>query len=313
MNKKLAMVTAGAAICLSAFLPVNVKADDTVELYRLYNLTSGEHFYTLNTAERDNLKNAGWVDEGTLGTVPTTSNTPVYRAYNPVAGDHIFTIDQNEIANAVANGWRDEGIAFYSDDNHTIEIKREYNPNAYTGTHNYTGDGKEDTALTRIGWLGEGTHFYVSGAGRANPNYAADYAAAKAKLTPPAPAPAQNVVHGSDIVGTAMYWVGRGRYAMGGSDPATGVDCAKFTQYVYAQHGIQIAGTAAEQAASGTPTNNPQPGDLVLWTSHASIYIGNGQIVAATNPRQGIKVSNVSSVMTPGSFMGYYHVNGVNA
>lgn len=33
-------------------------------MYRLYNPNSGEHFYTANSAERDNLKRLGWSLEG---------------------------------------------------------------------------------------------------------------------------------------------------------------------------------------------------------------------------------------------------------
>ncbi|MDW8486879.1 hypothetical protein [Bifidobacterium thermophilum] len=38
---------------------------------------------------------------------------------------------------------------------------REYNPYARTGTHNYTTDPKEDTALVKAGWRAEGTGWYA--------------------------------------------------------------------------------------------------------------------------------------------------------
>ena len=121
----------------------------------------------------------------------------------------------------------------------------------------------------------------------------------------------KDLVKGSSIVSEALRWVGVGIYRNGGSNPATGTDCSGFTQYIFAQFGIDLNRTAAAQAENGVRTNNPKPGDLVLWTSHAAIYIGDGRIVAAANPWQGIKISVVSQVYTPGAFLGYYHVDGV--
>ena len=120
-----------------------------------------------------------------------------------------------------------------------------------------------------------------------------------------------NVVKASSIVSEALRWVGVGIYRNGGNNPATGTDCSGFTQYVFAQFGIELNRTAAAQAENGVRVSDPKPGDLCLWTSHAAIYIGDGRIVAAANPWQGIKISYVSQVYTPGAFLGYYRVTGV--
>lgn len=117
---------------------------------------------------------------------------------------------------------------------------------------------------------------------------------------------------GSNIVAIARSWVGNGIYAYGGSDPATGTDCSGFTQYVYRMAGININRTAASQSANGVLTNNPAPGDLVLWSGHAAIYSGNGMCIAALNPSMGIQEISIASSRADGYFMGYYHVNGVN-
>ena len=120
-----------------------------------------------------------------------------------------------------------------------------------------------------------------------------------------------NTVKASSIVSEALRWVGVGIYRNGGNNPATGTDCSGFTQYVFAQFGIELNRTAAAQAENGVRVSDPKPGDLCLWTSHAAIYIGDGRIVAAANPWQGIKISYVSQVYTPGAFLGYYRVTGV--
>ena len=45
---------------------------------------------------------------------------------------------------------------------------------------------------------------------------------------------------------------------------------------------------------------NAQPGDILSWgyngrVSHSAIYVGNGLMIHATNPRQGVIVSDVQS------------------
>lgn len=119
---------------------------------------------------------------------------------------------------------------------------------------------------------------------------------------------------GNTIVSIARSWVGVGKYVWGGSNPVTGTDCSGFTQYVYAQVGINLNRTAASQAANGTPVSaaQAQPGDLVLWTGHAAIYSGNGMIINALNPSLGIQEVPLSYSGGSGTFLGYYHVSGVN-
>ncbi|MCT1590998.1 C40 family peptidase [Kocuria palustris] len=102
----------------------------------------------------------------------------------------------------------------------------------------------------------------------------------------------------SGITDTAMSYQGAG-YVWGGTTPS-GWDCSGFVQYVYAQNGIDLPRTAAAQGAAGTPTSNPQPGDLVIQNggSHVGIYLGNGQMISALNPSQGTQVHAVSAMST---------------
>lgn len=102
----------------------------------------------------------------------------------------------------------------------------------------------------------------------------------------------------SGITGAAMSYQGAG-YVWGGTTPS-GWDCSGFVQYVYAQNGIDLPRTAAAQGAAGTPTSNPQPGDLVIQNggSHVGIYLGNGQMISALNPSQGTQVHAVSAMST---------------
>ncbi len=138
---------------------------DGREMYRLYNPNSGEHFYTADASERDNLKRVGWAYEGVGWTAPKTSKTPVYRLYSGT--DHHYTMDASERDNLVRVGWRYEGIGWYSDDGKRVPLYRQFNPNVNpsaprnnSGSHNYTKDLAEHNRLVAIGWKGEGVGWY---------------------------------------------------------------------------------------------------------------------------------------------------------
>ncbi len=144
-----------------------VIADVTsVDMYRLYNPNSGEHFYTSSTGERDVLIGLGWNYEGIGWVAPSTSNTPVYRLYNQYGGEHHYTTSLSERNNLIRLGWNDEGIGWYSDDSHSVPLYREYNPNQFANNHNYTTSRNEHNYLISIGWRDEGIGWYGIGGGR---------------------------------------------------------------------------------------------------------------------------------------------------
>lgn len=63
-------------------------------MHRMYNLSNGRHYYTLNDAERDALVEAGWrfeKDEGFMFTTPGTGRLEVFRLYNRNTGVHLYT------------------------------------------------------------------------------------------------------------------------------------------------------------------------------------------------------------------------------
>ena len=137
--------------------------DGTVKalnMYRLYNPNSGEHFYTADAHEHSVLVSLGWQDEGTGWLAPERSSIPVYRLYNPNAGDHHYTMSQNERDVLRTIGWNYEGIGWYSDEQKGVALYRQYNPNAVSGAHNYTVDRNENDTLVSLGWKAEGISWY---------------------------------------------------------------------------------------------------------------------------------------------------------
>ncbi|MDO4621627.1 MAG: hypothetical protein Q4B22_01610 [Eubacteriales bacterium] len=131
-------------------------------MYRMYNLYSGEHFYTASAAERENLCKAGWRYEGIGWVAPakTKKTPPVYRMYNKNAGDHHYTMSKGERDGLIRLGWKYEGIGWYSDASRRVPLYRAYNPNAKAGSHNYTTNKAEQNNLCRIGWKNEGRAWY---------------------------------------------------------------------------------------------------------------------------------------------------------
>lgn len=110
----------------------------------------------------------------------------------------------------------------------------------------------------------------------------------------PAPAPAPSNGNGSSIASFACQFVGN-PYVYGGTSLTNGADCSGFVQSVFANFGYSLPRTAASQAGAGVQVSlsDLQPGDLLFYHGfgHVAIYIGNGQVVHASNRQTGIKIS----------------------
>jgi hypothetical protein len=154
-----AVITATATSGVSASCTVEVKIG-ILEMYRLYNPNSGEHFYTNGTDERDYLASIGWNYEGVGWNAPSSSNTPVFRMYNANGGEHHYTTSADERDYLVTMGWSFEGIGWYSDDNQEVPLYRQYNPNQFSCNHNYTTSEEENNILIDAGWQYEGIGWY---------------------------------------------------------------------------------------------------------------------------------------------------------
>ncbi|UTH00697.1 LysM peptidoglycan-binding domain-containing protein [Macrococcoides canis] len=100
--------------------------------------------------------------------------------------------------------------------------------------------------------------------------------------------------------------VAAGKSYVYGANSASAVDCSAFAQQVLAAQGKSIPRTTYAQMAAGTRVSTPQAGDLVYFNggSHVGVYIGNGQMIDALNPSEGIGQRSVSYVN--GTVDGYY-------
>lgn len=107
------------------------------------------------------------------------------------------------------------------------------------------------------------------------------------------------------VVAQAQKYIGV-PYLWGGTDPSKGLDCSGFTQLVFGNLGIDLPRTSSQQATAGRPVASvadARPGDLVFFDhdtgrsgiDHVGIYVGNGQMIAAPQPGESVKVQPVGN------------------
>ena len=99
---------------------------------------------------------------------------------------------------------------------------------------------------------------------------------------------------GSSIASTGLRYVGN-PYVYGGNSLTNGTDCSGFVHLIHAACGISTPRDSNSLAGGGRSVSESEmlPGDVVCYYGHVGIYIGNGQIVHASTPSSGIKVSNM--------------------
>lgn len=99
---------------------------------------------------------------------------------------------------------------------------------------------------------------------------------------------------GATVAEYALQFVGN-PYVYGGTSLTNGADCSGFVMSVYANFGVSLPHSSTSDRNQGYAVDglaNAQPGDLVCYSGHVGIYIGNGQIVHASTAATGIKVSS---------------------
>ncbi len=101
----------------------------------------------------------------------------------------------------------------------------------------------------------------------------------------------------ASIVDYAMQFLGN-PYVWGGTSLTNGADCSGFVMRIYEHFGYSLPRTSRAQAEAtrSVSSSEVQVGDLFFYgsgsVSHVALYIGGGQIIHASNARDGIKISS---------------------
>jgi hypothetical protein len=140
-------------------------------VYRFFNASKGQHFYTSDTNERAAIianSKLGFKEEGSVYDGLATQGKSVYRFFNTKTGDYLYTTDENERATVIKNsawGYVQETSGFsVSTESLTgiaSPISRFYREAGGVGQHFYTSSAQEAATLTAFGYRSEGILGYI--------------------------------------------------------------------------------------------------------------------------------------------------------
>lgn len=102
-----------------------------------------------------------------------------------------------------------------------------------------------------------------------------------------------------DLINYGMQFLGN-PYVYGGNSLTSGTDCSGFVKLIFAEFGYDLPRSSSAYLSTGytiIPVSEAKPGDIFLYNyggviGHVGIYVGNGQLMHASTPSQGIKVGS---------------------
>ncbi|MGW4486767.1 NlpC/P60 family protein [Amycolatopsis sp. NPDC004368] len=98
-------------------------------------------------------------------------------------------------------------------------------------------------------------------------------------------------------------------YVWGGTARGQGLDCSGLTMTSYQDAGLQLPRTARQQTVGAEVPSIDQllPGDLVVWSGHVAMVIGDGQMVEAGDP---VQIGKIRTTNAGQQFIGFYRPTG---
>lgn len=101
---------------------------------------------------------------------------------------------------------------------------------------------------------------------------------------------------GNAVAQFALQFTGN-PYVYGGTSLTNGADCSGFVMSVYKNFGVNLPHSSSADRHVGSAVaslEEAQPGDLICYSGHVALYIGDNQIVHASTKKTGIIVSRAN-------------------
>ncbi|QWF78988.1 C40 family peptidase [Amycolatopsis sp. CA-230715] len=98
-------------------------------------------------------------------------------------------------------------------------------------------------------------------------------------------------------------------YVWGGTARGKGLDCSGLTMTSYGEAGLTLPRTARTQTVGAEVPSIDQllPGDLVVWSGHVAMVVGDGQMIEAGDP---VQISKIRTTNAGQQFIGFYRPTG---
>ena len=219
-------------------------------------------------------------------------DTKIAKAYETAANYKNVLANQNQAIAAMVEMQRQAeaaAAAAAAEEAARQEAAAAYAAEQEQNTASYDGGGSEEAYYSSAddsGNYSEDTSGYTESSGTSSSGTSSSGASSAAKSSGTVSSGSGN---GQAIVDYAMQYVGN-PYVYGGNSLTNGVDCSGFVNQVYGAMGYNVARSSSELRNEGTEVSyaDAQPGDIVCYSGHVGIYMGDGQIVHASDPTRGI-------------------------
>ncbi len=98
---------------------------------------------------------------------------------------------------------------------------------------------------------------------------------------------------GERVVNYAKRFLGN-PYRWGGTSLTRGADCSGYVMSVYRHFGKSLPHSSYAQRRVGrrvSSLSKAKPGDIICYSGHVAIYMGNNRVIHASNRKDGIKIT----------------------